>query len=152
MGCNYLSMPYISVPSTEVHKLLGVPPYIIKIMHTIHFKPSCVLLWLVTDQYYPYPSWFEAETKWLPFSRWLFKWIFLNKIVCILIEISWMFVPCGPNNNIPVLVQIIAWRQPDANRLSEPMMIRFATHICITRPQWVNWYCGNNTIASVPEK
>ena len=67
-----------------------------------------------------------------------FKCIFLNENVIILIKISLKFVPKGPINNIPALVQIMAWRHPCDKPLSEPMMISFRTHICITRPQWVN--------------
>ena len=39
----------------------------------------------------------------------IFKRIFLNAKWCILINISLKFVPQGPINNIPLLVQIIAW-------------------------------------------
>ena len=39
--------------------------------------------------------------------------------------ISLKFVPGGPINDIPVLVQIMAWRQIDHKPLSEPMLIRF---------------------------
>ena len=46
------------------------------------------------------------------------------------------FVPNGPINNIPVLVQIMAWRRAGDKPLSEPMMVRLPTHICVTRPQW----------------
>ena len=55
------------------------------------------------------------------------------------IEISLKFVPRGPINNIPALVQIIAWRRPGDKSLSEPMMVRLLTHICVTRPQWANF-------------
>ena len=44
----------------------------------------------------------------------------------------------GPIENIPALVQIMAWRRPGDKPLSEPLMIRLSTHICVTRPQWVN--------------
>ena len=67
-----------------------------------------------------------------------FKHIFLNENVRILIKISLKFVPKGPINNMPALVQIMAWRQPGDKPLSEPMMVRLPTHICVTRPQWVN--------------
>ena len=40
-------------------------------------------------------------------------------------------------NNIPALVQIMAWHRPGDKPLSEPMMVRLPTHICVTRPQWV---------------
>ena len=39
-----------------------------------------------------------------------FKRIFLNENIRISIEISLKFVPMGPINNIPALVQIMAWR------------------------------------------
>ena len=32
----------------------------------------------------------------------------------------------------------MAWRRSGAKPLSEPMMVSLLTHICITRPQWVN--------------
>ena len=68
-----------------------------------------------------------------------FKCIFLNENVCISIQISLKFVPKGPINNITALVQIMATRRPDNKSLSEPMMTRIATHICITQPQWVKY-------------
>ena len=41
-----------------------------------------------------------------------FKRIFVNANIRILIEISLKFIPKGPINNIPSLVQIMAWRRP----------------------------------------
>ena len=67
----------------------------------------------------------------------IFKCIFLNENVWISINISLKFLPEGPINNIPALVQMMAWRQPGDKPLSEPMMVRLPTHICVTRPQWV---------------
>ena len=32
----------------------------------------------------------------------------------------------------------MAWRRPGDKLLSEPVMARLLTHICVTRPQWVN--------------
>ena len=72
------------------------------------------------------------------FSDDIFKRIFLNKNECILIKISLKFVPKGPINNIPALVQIMVWCPPGDKPLSEPMMVRLPKHICITRPHWVN--------------
>ena len=69
----------------------------------------------------------------------IFKCIFLNENVRISINISLKFVPKGLINNIPALVQIIAWRRPGDKLLSEPMMESLLTHICVTRPQWVNF-------------
>ena len=68
----------------------------------------------------------------------IFKWIFLNENVWISINISLKFVPRCPINNIPTLVHVMAWRRPGDKPLSEPMMVRLPTHICVTRPQWVN--------------
>ena len=77
-----------------------------------------------------------------------FKYIFLNDNVIISAKISQKFVltltltltltvPKDPINDIPALVQIMAWRRPGDKPLSEPMMVRLPTHICVTRPQWV---------------
>ena len=41
-------------------------------------------------------------------------------------------------SSIQAFVQMMAWRRPGDKPLSEPMMVSFLTHICITRPQWVN--------------
>ena len=64
-----------------------------------------------------------------------FKRIFLNENARISIRISLKFVPKGPIKNCPSLVQMMAWRRPGDKPLSEPMMVRLLTHICVTRPQ-----------------
>ena len=66
-----------------------------------------------------------------------FKRIFLDENVRISIKISLKFVPKGPINNNPALVQIMAWHGSGDKPLSEPMMVSLLTHICVTRPQWV---------------
>ena len=68
----------------------------------------------------------------------IFKCIFLNENVWILIEFSPKFVPKGPINIISALVQIMAWRRPGDKPLSEPMIVSLPTHICVTRPHYVN--------------
>ena len=70
----------------------------------------------------------------------LFKCIFLNENVRISIKISLKFVPKDPIDNISALVLIMAWHRPGDKLLSEPMLVRSLTHICVTRPQWVNTY------------
>ena len=70
----------------------------------------------------------------------IFKRIFFNENVWISIKISLKYVPMGPINNIPALVQIMAWRRSGDKPLSGPIMVRLPTHICVTRPQWVNRY------------
>ena len=47
-------------------------------------------------------------------------------------------VPNVRINNIPALVHIMAWRRPGDKPLSESMIVSLLTHICVTRPQWVN--------------
>ena len=68
----------------------------------------------------------------------VFKCIFLNANVWILLKISLKFVPKGQINDTPSLVQIMAWRRPGDKPLSEPMMVSLLMHIWVARPQWVN--------------
>ena len=67
------------------------------------------------------------------------KCIFVNENIWIATKISLKFVPKGPINNIPALIQIVAWRQSDDKPLSEPMMVGLPTHIYmhVTWPQYV---------------
>ena len=65
-----------------------------------------------------------------------FKRFFVTVNVRIFIEISLKFVPKGPINNDPALVQIMAWRRSGGKPLSEPMMASLLKHIRVTRPQW----------------
>ena len=68
----------------------------------------------------------------------IFKCIFLNENVWILIKISLEFVPKGLIDNIPALVQIQAWHRSGNNKqLSEPMMVNLLAYIWDTQPQWV---------------
>ena len=54
-----------------------------------------------------------------------------NACSWISFETSLKFVPKRPNNNIPVLVQIMACRRPGDQPLSEPIMVRLPMHICV---------------------
>ena len=80
------------------------------------------------------------------FAEDTFKRIFLNENVWISIKIPLKFVPKGPINDIPALVEIMAWCQPGVKPSSEAMMVRLPTHTCVSRPQWVKsnfqdgWY------------
>ena len=65
-----------------------------------------------------------------------FSWMKMNEF-CLGFHWS-MFLKNVRINNIPALVQIMAWRRPGDKPLSEPMMVSLLTHICVTRPQWVN--------------
>ena len=55
----------------------------------------------------------------------IFRCIFMNEKLCILIKISLKFVCQGQIDNNPALVQIMAWHKIGAKPLSEPMLNRF---------------------------
>ena len=67
----------------------------------------------------------------------IFKCILENENGWISPRISLKFVPKVRINNIPALVEIMAWRRPGDKPLSGPMMVSLLTHICVIRPQWV---------------
>ena len=51
----------------------------------------------------------------------IFKHIFLNENILTSIKISLKLVSKGPINAFPVLVQIMAWRQPGEKQMSEQL-------------------------------
>ena len=57
-----------------------------------------------------------------PFADGIFRCIFLNENVLILIKISLKFIRNGPISSIPAFIQIMAWRQSGDKPLSEPML------------------------------
>ena len=69
------------------------------------------------------------------FAHNIFQRMFFNQNVWISITISLKFVPKGPINNIPTLVQIMAWRRSGDKPLSESMLVSLPMHICVTWPQ-----------------
>ena len=81
-----------------------------------------------------------------PFADDIFKCIFLNENEWISPRISLKLVPKVQINNIPALVQIMAWRRSGDKPLSEQMMVSLLTHICVTRPQWVNEHIQFNEL------
>ena len=80
----------------------------------------------------------------------ILKWIFLNENIWILMKISLNFVFRVPINNMPTLVQIMAWRRPGGKPLSGPMMVSLLTHICVTQPQWVKEAPGHQQVRHWP--
>ena len=82
----------------------------------------------------------------------VFKRIFFNENVWILIKISLKVVPKGPIDNIPALVQIMACRRSGDKPLSEPMMVSLPRHICVTRPQWLTHWSQDKTGVISPRK
>ena len=69
-----------------------------------------------------------------------------NENVWISLKISLKFVSWVRIDNIPSLVQIMAWRQPGDKPSSESRMISLLTHICVTRPHWVNMSRNHNEL------
>ena len=68
----------------------------------------------------------------------IFKRIFLKECIWISLKISLKFVAYIGVKNIPALVQIKAGRRAGDKPLSEPMLVSLPTHICVSRPQWLN--------------
>ena len=71
----------------------------------------------------------------------IFQTAFLNafswmKMHGFWLKFHWSLFLRVQNNIIPALVQIMACRLVGAKPLSEPMLVIFVTHICVTRPQW----------------
>ena len=60
------------------------------------------------------------------------------KNVWISIRISLKIVSKDPIDKKPTLLQIMACRLVGVKPLSETMVVRLPTHICVTRLQWVN--------------
>ena len=67
-----------------------------------------------------------------------FKCILFNENIWISNIICLKFGPQGVIDNIPALVQIMAWCRPGNKPLSEPMIISLLMHLCVTWSQWVN--------------
>ena len=124
-----------------------------------YWKPLVVIASTSLDNVYPQFLFYDIPAHWdvkfntlrprqngRHFPDDIFKWIFLNENVWISIKISLEFVPRGLINNIPALVQIMAWRRPADKPLSEPMMVSLPTHICVTRPQWVKSITEGNAV------
>ena len=59
-----------------------------------------------------------------------------NENIWILINITLNCHPKGQINNVPALVQIMAWHCPGDK--PESMMVSLLTHISVTLPHWVN--------------
>ena len=56
----------------------------------------------------------------------------------------------GPINNIPTLVQIMAWHRRGHKPLSEPKLVSLLMHICISQPQRVK--AAENPVKVIPRK
>ena len=166
MGCSYLTLPEIPVPVSKVLIYWrGYWAFIYQVTRRLitkygaisNSKPECLGFEISRAYLSNYAVCFQAPQRELSiisfahkldtlrprqngrhFPDDIFKCIFLNENVWISIWISLKCVPEEPINNIPALVQIMAWRRPGDKPLSEPMMVNLLTHICVTRPQWVD--------------
>ena len=109
---------------------------IVNANYTRHERPPCVVPFIYVPHYLSFNTLCPRQ-NWRHFADDIFKCIFVDENVWIPIKISMKFVLKGPINNIPTLVQIMAWRPPGDKPLSEPMMVSLPTHICVARLQWV---------------
>ena len=98
------------------------------------------ILWLVKLSidwgHLNYPWHIEIEAKW-HFADNILRCIWLNENFVILTQISLKFIPKGPIDNKPALVQIMAWHCSGSKPLSEQILTWSLMHICVTRPGWV---------------
>ena len=99
------------------------------------------------QHWHVYVNTLRPRQKWPHFADDIFNGIFFNENIWIPIKISLKFVPNGPINHIPALVQIMAWRRSGDKPLSEPMIVSLLTHICVS--QWVNIYISQPFTHSV---
>ena len=70
-------------------------------------------------------NWSPSEQKGRHFADNIFRRIFLNENIRISIQFSPNFVPKGPIDNKPALVQVIDCRLFGAKPLPEPMVTHF---------------------------
>ena len=78
-----------------------------------------------------------GQNKRSPYSSRHFQMHFLMKMHGFRLIFHWSLF-LWFNKKIPALLQIMAWCWPGDKPLSEPMMFSLRTHICVTRPRWVN--------------
>ena len=91
----------------------------------------------------------DLETKWPPFSIRHFQIHFLEENAWISIKFSLTFVLKGPINNIPALIQMMAWRRSGDKPLSEPIKCSLLTPVCVTRTQRVKLASGSTNYVSL---
>ena len=83
-----------------------------------------------------YQLFFPGQNRY-HFADGIFRCIFLNENVWIFIKISLNFVPKGSMNNIPAMVQIMAWRRiGDKPFFLKQCLPDSLMHICGFRGRW----------------
>ena len=96
----------------------------------------------------PFVKHIEAETNGGHFPDDIFKCIFVNENIWISITISLKFAPRGPINNIPALVEIMAWCRPGDKPLSEPVTAQF-TDAYMRHPASMSWQSDDHKLFCV---
>ena len=133
----YMNCAYAMCPC---HKLISVTPLTLYMLNNFAFS-ILAGVWDGAGLWKPFSCGNAVNTlrlrKMADISQTTFSNAFSWMNIWILINISLNYVPKGQINNIPALVQIMAWRRPGDKSLSESMMVSLLTHICVTRPQWV---------------
>ena len=109
---------------------------VVCIVSLLPFGRCCVHAWHLFNAWRPRQNYRHLADD-------IFKCIFLNENVWILNKVSLKLVPKCPIDNIPSLVQIIAWCRLGNKPLSEPMMVILPTQIGVTRHYWVKAKFGN---------
>ena len=95
-------------------------------------KPSLCLWWCLCLFVCLFADWYiEAWTKWLPFCRQHFKYIFFPGKFYISFKISIKFVPKGPIDQKLALVQIMAWHLAGNKPLLELMVAQSLHHMSL---------------------
>ena len=87
------------------------------------------LFYITSRVKFPFQNTLRLRQDGRHFADDIFRCIFVNENVRILLKISLKFVPKDRINNIPALAQIRTWHRPGDKSLSEPL----PTHICATR-------------------
>ena len=72
--------------------------------------------------------------------------IFSNENIQISIKISLKFVPRSPINNIPALVQIMAWCRPGDKPLSEPVIVSRCSYASLGLNELRSFSSRNSTM------
>ena len=100
-----------------------------------HYLKQC---WLIINkvQWHTRKPHIEVETKWPPFfqmtSSNAFSWM---KMFEFRLRFHWNLFLKFQIYNTPALDQIMVWCCPGVKPLSETMMVRLQTDMCVTRPQ-----------------
>ena len=117
------------------HGRIEIDPSCIVVVGGVTWHSTCVVHWFghtMADRISVLTHWPKQNCRHFAIRLQHFQMHFLNENVWILIKISLKFFPSGPINNIPALVQSMAWHR---HYLKQWWLVYW--RICVTRPQWV---------------